>query len=242
MQQALKNSQEIPPETRALVEQVQQLQTIDQFPAQLADLKTQYPALWEQNTPIGLVYGGATKIKGYVFESAKLQDIRGASALLDRINLTDLPAFFGETKNVLSQDDCDQVRVWLDQHFPGREGAPKLSDALIPELVIYSTGGNILAFCPAAFVHELSDAIERRYTEETLTANSCAVGHTFRLLEIRFGLLQDPIDQTPWLDWYHQAHTNPLVQAYFHNPDQLPPNKVFANRKSFNELVGKLAS
>jgi len=33
--------------------------------------------------PIGLVYGGATKIKGYVFEAPKLPEIRGASALLD---------------------------------------------------------------------------------------------------------------------------------------------------------------
>ena len=44
---------------------------------------------------IGLVLGGATKIKGYFLESAKLPEIRGASALLDRINLEDVPALFG---------------------------------------------------------------------------------------------------------------------------------------------------
>src|SRR5438128_1797387 len=44
----------------------------------------------EEDDRIALVYGGATKIKGYVFEAPKLPEIRGASALLDRINTRDL--------------------------------------------------------------------------------------------------------------------------------------------------------
>lgn len=44
---------------------------------------------------VALVYGGATKIKGYVFESARLPEVRGASALFDRINLYDVPALWG---------------------------------------------------------------------------------------------------------------------------------------------------
>ena len=51
-----------------------------------------YPVLWQNK--IGVVYGGATKIKPYVFDVSKLHEIRGASALLDNINLVDLPAFF----------------------------------------------------------------------------------------------------------------------------------------------------
>lgn len=43
---------------------------------------------------IGLVYGGATKIKEYVFESAKLPEIRGASTLLDRLNQEQARALF----------------------------------------------------------------------------------------------------------------------------------------------------
>lgn len=39
-----------------------------------------------------------------------------------------------------------------------------------PELIIYATGGNILAFCPAAYIETLANAIEKRYTHETLTA------------------------------------------------------------------------
>ncbi|WP_448573474.1 hypothetical protein [Trichothermofontia sp.] len=226
IRQTLKSGKvdELPIEVKSLVDQVQQCQQIS-FPQRLTDLKQTAPELWQQTTPIGLVYGGATKIKQYVFESAKLPDIRGASALLDRINLFDLPAFCNHQSESINQ--------WLDEHFQG------LRSALIPELIIYSTGGNILAFCPAAYVDILADAIERRYTDETLTANSCAVGSTFRLLELRLGLLGDTIETTPWLDWLQQSDTqdNPVVQAYFNHCQE----EDFRNRKNFNELVTKLA-
>ncbi|WP_244349660.1 type III-B CRISPR-associated protein Cas10/Cmr2 [Thermostichus vulcanus] len=243
----------IPPESAALVQQIQQLQqNPSKFPETPAELQALYPEVWQQTTRIGLVYGGATKIKGYVFESAKLPEIRGASALLDRINLIDLPAFFGDPEDTYAGwADLDEtsrsalkrfvkdpepkhgIHAWLEQHYPG------LASALIPELIIYSTGGNILAFCPAAWVNDLADAIERRYTQETLTANACAVGSTFRLLELRYGLLRDPIEETPWLDWLTRNNSNPLVQAYYgKNASQ----KEFESRKNFNELVGHLAA
>lgn len=237
MQKAILKGQEVPAETREIVEQIKKLDALNKrmesasFPS-LADIKKDYPELWKQQTVIGLVYGGATKIKGYVFEASNLQDIRGASALLDRINLLDLPAFFGEPQ-------VKSVSQWLDKNFPG------LKEALIPELIIYSTGGNILAFCPAAFVDDLANAIEKRYTEETLTANSCAVGESFRLLEIRLGLLKDPIEETFWLEDYRKNYKQPLVQSYFGSPktdSEIEIVEAFKNRKSFNELAGKLAS
>src|SRR3990172_3542439 len=60
------------------------------------------------NLEIALVAGGATKIKGYVFESARLPEIRGASGLLDRINLTDVPSLFGIPEDIDWQDDNDR--------------------------------------------------------------------------------------------------------------------------------------
>lgn len=212
------------------IERAQKLDSLS-FPNTLDDLTAatiEHPDLWDSS--IGLVYGGATKIKQYVFEASNLQDIRGASALLDRINLVDLPAFFGE-------DNSSQAQQWLDQpeNFPG------LRTALIPELIIYSTGGNILVFCPAAYVHQLANAIEKWYTQETLTANSCAVGDTFRFLELRFGLLKDPIEKNNWLEWYRDKAPEDLVKAYYGDPE---PDLAaqFERRKSFNELVGKLAT
>ena len=113
MREALLDGKEVPEETRSLIEQVKQLQSIDQedFPKTIQDLQNKYGKLWEQQTKIGLVYGGATKIKQYVFEAAKLPDIRGASALLDRINLVDLPAFFGRGQKSIT------ISQWLNSEF-----------------------------------------------------------------------------------------------------------------------------
>ena len=210
--------------------------------------------LWNQK--IGLVYGGATKIKQYVFESADLQEIRGASALLDRINLIDLPAFFQAEKETEGDrfrecrnaaNYCRQIRNgWLHNHFPS------LESALSPEMVVYSTGGNILALCPAGLVDDLANAIEKRYTTETMTANACAVGDTFRILEIYLGLLNTPIENTLWLDNVASHQNNPAFRAYFglhqktdeqgHTVEALTPEDAFMQRKGFSELVGKLAN
>jgi CRISPR-associated protein Cmr2 len=243
----LRNGGDVPEEVKSIVQQVEELQGIEEnyFPESLDELKQKYANLWNQNTRIGLVYGGVTKVKQYVFEASKLPDIRGASALLDRINLVDLPAFFSCEQHQdyqqcqQAKDYCEQVRKnWLDQ----QENFPELSQALIPELVIYSTGGNLLAFCPAAFVDDLSNAVEKRYTHETLTANSCAVGETFKPLEIRFGLLPNIINSDIfWIEKYEQNQKHPLVSAYFQQ-DKQPSIKDFKERKTFNELAGKLAS
>lgn len=259
MRQALSEGkeEEVPIEVRAIVEQLREFNSIPEkgLLNTLEELQQRYPDLWNQQTPIGLVYGGPTKIKQYVFESDKIQEIRGASALLERINSIDLPAFFGKIykkqKSSKFTAYCDAVKRWLDESYPPEKNSRRLSEALIEELIVYSTGGNILAFCPAAFVNDLANAIERRYTEETLTANSCAVGDTFKLLEIRFGLLKEPIETTPWLEWYHQNSEKPLVQAYFGklnkkekelcNPQPDSLEEIFENRKSFNEIAAKLA-
>lgn len=253
MQRALTSGEEVPAQVREIVDRVRELLAIpeeispEDFPETITDLQNKYPNLWNQPGKIGLVYGGVTKVKQYVFEDAKLPDIRGASALLDRINLVDLPAFFDKRPESQRYNIyLPRVGDWLNDSFPGE---PKLSEALIPEMIVYSTGGNILAFCPAAFVNELADAIEKRYSYVTLTANSCAVGDTFKLLEIRFGLLRDAIEQTFWLDLYRQEYKNPVVEAYFGKLDKdsnepVDPSCVeeaFINRKSFNELTTKLA-
>jgi len=240
MRHALQNNQPLPDLVQPFLAQAEKLNHLP-FPALRSDLIAlvrDNQELW--NAQIGLVYGGATKIKQYVFEAAKLSDIRGASALLDRINLKDIPGFFGHP------DGSPNAADWLETHFSG------LRSALIPELLVYYKGGSILTFCPAGWVNQLADAIEKRYTYETLTANSCAVGDKFRLLEIRLGLLQDSVEKTHWFDSLQANWTeNPALRAYFDLPEPKDkegqpanPNlgKAFSNRKNFNELVGKLAT
>ena len=223
--------------------------------ADITELAAQHPALWESS--IGLVYGGVTKVKSYVFESVDLQEVRGASALLDRINLVDLPAFFHaedtqpSTYKQFEQCQqapqyCKRVRAEALPKTLDSDGRTSIADALIPELIIYATGGNILAFCPTAFIPDLCNAIEKRYTTETLCANSCAVGEPFRLLEIYLGLLQDPIETTLWHDAIATQHkSNKAIQAYFGFADNASAGDIqtaFNQRKNFGELVGKLTS
>ncbi|MEG3844431.1 hypothetical protein [Microcoleus sp. herbarium14] len=117
MRRALNAGEQVPAEVKEIVDRVQELEKLE-FPEtleKLTKLTETHSVLWESK--IGLVYGGATKIKQYVFEAAKLPDIRGASALLDRINLVDLPAFFGETRKSVS------VSEWLKENFPNLEAA-----------------------------------------------------------------------------------------------------------------------
>jgi len=248
---ALGNKGEFPVEFQQIIQQVNEIEELREleFPdtlPKLKELSEKYPQLWKEQ--IGLVYGGATKIKQYVFESAKIQEIRGASGLLDRINQFDLQAFFGIKKHPewttpdktnLYDREYKYVRKWLNDNF-GKDY--NLTEALIPELIIYSSGGNILAFCPTAYVDNLANAIEKRYTLETLTANSCAVGHIIRPLEVWFGFLKDNIETTLWLEWYRQNFKNPLVEAYFGQPkNEEEIIKNFKTRKSFNEIATKLA-
>lgn len=125
---------------------------------------------------VDLVYGGATRIKAYVFESARLPEIRGASALLDRINRVDLPALWGRAPERVPDPALGkargelamEARDWLQQDL----GMAAL-DA--PECVLYASGGNILALAPRGKGEQLAAAIERRYTQETQVAGSVAV-------------------------------------------------------------------
>jgi CRISPR-associated protein Cmr2 len=121
---------------------------------------------------IGLVMGGAAKIKDYVFESSSLPEIRGASALLDYINLELTPALFGIGSAAIKQ----------------RAAKYRGNLALIPEALIYANGGELLAFCPASQAAELARTIERMYAEETLVAQAVVAAQVFSLYEVRSGL------------------------------------------------------
>lgn len=252
----LRKGKSVASDLQPFLTQLQRLQTLktsvhsSNFPDTLVALQNAYPELWAESTPIGLVYGGATKIKQYVFEGNNLQDIRGASALLDRINLLDLPGFFKADTDARfpecqkAKAVCQKAHKWL------QEKLPDLTAALIPELIIYSTGGNILAFCPAAYVDDLANAIECRYTEETLSANSCTVGDRFRLLELHFGLLPEANQKQFWLNDYITNPEDPILQAYFgqsqteqtSSDESVNRGQEFIDRKTFSELVTKLAS
>ena len=181
-----------------------------------------------QKQQVGLVLGGATKIKGYFLESARLPEIRGASALLDRINLEDIPALFGRE----IPDDRDRFERIRD-NFWERTG----HFLSAPECIIYAAGGNTLAFAPASMVHEIADEIERIYTEETLVANSVAVGDTFDLLELQYGLNPTQF----WIEGFREACGNAETLQVMVNHYGEAKDEKFLEKKCFGELTTKLA-
>ncbi len=188
----------------------------------------QYTALKVRQ--VGLVSGGATKIKGYVFESAKLPEIRGASTLLDRINIEYLPALLGR-KSLEDPKRSEDIQ----KNFRKRSG----HSLSARECVIYSAGGDCLAFTPASIVHDIADEIERIYTQETLTSNSVAVGNTFDLLELQYGLNPERF----WIEEFHETgqsaetEVGRVIENYFGGKEA--PN--FFSKKTFGELTSKLA-
>lgn len=172
---------------------------------------------------VGLVYGGATKIKGYVFESAKLPEVRGASVLLDRINLYDARALFGERNG----------RYGLVQTF---------MDA--PECVIYANGGDILALAPTSLAKDIASEIERLYITETLVGQGVAIAREFSLLELQYGLRPDEFWIQEYQDGLADKELGPVLRAYYGVPNlERGENDetLFFRRKTFNELSTSLA-
>ncbi len=199
----------------------------------LHDLQVRIDTVLNGRDNIALIYGGATKIKGYVFEAPKLPEIRGASALLDWVNEQAL------------------VDLWVSTL------APILgSEQLASDCIIYASGGNILAFAPTRKGQELATAIERCYTEHTLTANSVAVYESFRLLELRYGRLRSKPGKQEiyWVEDFIQdcqdGQKRSVLEQYYYAPpgiksDDLSPGSLaqrFFNRKTFGELVTVLAT
>ncbi|MGQ9547391.1 MAG: Cas10/Cmr2 second palm domain-containing protein [Roseiflexus sp.] len=192
-----------------------------------------------QEAKVALVYGGATKIKGYVFEAPALPEIRGASALLEWVN------------------DHRIAAIWRDH----------LGDDLGSSSIIYAGGGSFLAFAPAAKGAELASLIEQEFTRHTLTANSVAVAETFTLLELRYGCRPLDFWVEDFLDKWRDPQMRTELEAYYYAPlpgsmaAQLDPGDIraalpgrtlnnadieaarrFFNRKQFGELVTLLAT
>ena len=188
---------------------------------QYADLKVRQ---------VGLVSGGATRIKGYVFESAKLPEIRGASTLLDRINIEYLPALLGR-ESLEDPESSEDIR----KSFRKRSG----HSLSARECVIYSAGGDCLAFTPASIVHDIADEFERIYTQETLISNSVAVGDTFDLLELQYGLNPERFWIEEFREAVHSAETEAgeIIKNYFGGKE----DQDFFTKKTFGELTSKLA-
>jgi CRISPR-associated protein Cmr2 len=185
------------------------------------------------DSPIALLMGGATKIKGYVFESAKLPEIRGASALLDRINRIDLPALFSHLSDGYSPSETERAESVRDQFRERHHGKEPLD---CRDCVIYANGGEILAFAPNKIASALADEIEFLYNSETLIANSVAVWRSCSLVELSFGVR--PLDLFP--DRFKQINDDRLRKLLRNYYEELDAEHYF-RRKTFGELASAVA-
>ncbi len=169
--------------------------------------------------------GGATKIKQYVFESSKLPEIRGASALLDRINLVHLPALFSTEPSEHAPPEDRDIRGEVEAEFG--IALPDCQDC-----VIYANGGELFAFAPVAIAPMLADVIEWFYTRGTRVANSVATWRPFSMVELVGGL--DPL--AFWEQWARgeaQTALSGLAQV------QMVADPV--RQKRFGELAAVLS-
>src|SRR4051812_5162801 len=181
---------------------------------------------------VALVFGGATRIKGYVFESPRLPEIRGASGLLDRINRVDLPALFGARFDAPADAAvAARVRAW----FAARGGGAPLE---APECVLYAGGGKLLALAPASLGEALQAAIEAWYATETLVAQSVAASRACELLELQYG--RQPARY--WWQEYAAVQADEALRALLGHPaTPAAPSPVEPPPgKGFGELITEL--
>ncbi|NOK59501.1 MAG: CRISPR/Cas system-associated protein Cas10, large subunit of type III CRISPR-Cas system [Chloroflexi bacterium AL-W] len=167
------------------------------------------------NHRIGLVYGGATKIKQYVFEAPKLPEIRGASAILDRINLVDLRLLWdqqGLTHQMIIYASGGSILGFA----PGDQ-----AEQLAQDIEQTYTRETLLAN---------SVAVSRTFSllEVLFGVNT----HKYGLPEFKD-------------DWKHPELRQNLEKYYYDPPrahDIAEVTRRFINRKNFGELITLLAT
>jgi len=101
---------------------------------------------------LALLSGDADKIKDYVFESAKLPEIRGGSQILEDLNSKGISKVFRS--------------LGLPDTF--------IDDEQSPGCIAYMAGGGLLAVVPSKMADKLCEDIEELYPKETGAATiSC---------------------------------------------------------------------
>lgn len=116
--------------------------------------------------PRALIVADVDRVHSYVFESAKLTEMRGGSLVLDLLNAKD------------SDDES-----WGDVEIKGSriKGIPQLLDEMgLPrnEHLIYGAGGGALIEAPLSESQQIAEKIELSYATTTLTATTTTAVET----------------------------------------------------------------
>jgi CRISPR-associated protein Cmr2 len=155
------------------------------------------------------------------------------------------PALFNypnykKTEDAKPEIDYEAGRVRLKKHF---DASSLESLALEPECLVYANGGESLAFTPSSQATKVAYVLEQIYAIETLTAQAVAVGDSFSLIELRFGVKP----QEYWREDFANDQASIGVQASLFrevtkdNKIQ-SPEAAFLKAKTFGEVVKYLTA
>jgi CRISPR-associated protein Cmr2 len=175
---------------------------------------------------LALLSADADKIKDYVFESAKLPEIRGASMILDELN-----------------------QGWLDDKGPNirklfaAKGLPvgRRADRKAPSCIIYAGGGSLLALVPHDLAEILKADIEVLYPRETGIATITCVWRPVSPRELQEGYNPDGFNYDALLalrERLTDKEWRRIADYYRHveGGDEVTRDQ-FEHRKNFGELM-----
>jgi CRISPR-associated protein Cmr2 len=182
------------------------------------ELNAWVESLFGKGVPLALISADVDRVSSYVFESAKLTEMRGASSILDLLNV----------KNSNEQQ-------WGDLEIEGRsiKGIPQVLEEefnLPLDCVIYAAGGGTLILAPLALAEEIKRRIERLYVETTLTATITVTYQPVNLQELAHGI-EAPIDE-----WYRASAKLAKGEAWKFIKDNLVGRDEWVRYSDVNSL------
>jgi CRISPR-associated protein Cmr2 len=177
---------------------------------------------------LALLSADTDKVKEYVFESAKLPEIRGASMILDDLNWGyDDQGRLPELQVQRTIGDLFLAKGLLCKRWPRGN-------------LIYVGGGSLLALVPRDLADELKGEIESLYPTETGTATITCVWRPVVQHELQHGFGGYTYESLLALQERLTPQERQRIADYYHEPDEKGDTitqEQFDRRKNFGELV-----
>jgi len=170
------------------------------------------------DAPVAILSADADRVQDYVFESARLPEIRGASRLLQNLN--------------------DEIAELVEQ---------AVAPAADTSCVIYKGGGSLLAIVPddAKLLAQLRHDIEALYPEHTGVATTTCVTYSTTAGDLCDGYGTVTLEAVNALRQAHPADWSRVAAGYeVYGQNSRPPGEVsndaFGAHRGFGQMV-KLA-
>lgn len=190
------------------------LSEIYQIATTIANPQELLKELFDLSKPVSLLCADTDKVKSYVFGSAKLPEVRGASIILDELNKYGIEEIF-------SKDELNVCK----------------------ECLIYYAGGSVMAIVPSCKAQEICKEIEKMYLGTTKVATITAISEPFHLYEYCFGLNAKNFSYEDFKEMWRKSDPKQkkIIRNYYDLKADEPSDKdledAFKKTKGFNELT-----